>query len=341
MKILRIILLFAAIFTLAACSSPSNNYQPTTTSGVIWGTTYNITYNGADASKTILSTLNHVSAIANAYDHTSEIAILNATGQLNGASTDFISLLDAARRLSAMTNGAFDPTIGPIVDLWGFGAGSTSNDSVTDNEIARRLALTGMKNIIVNKDTVKLATNGARLDFAAFAKGYGVDCIAIALDNAQINDYMVEIGGEMRTKGKNPQGRPWRIQIDAPIPSKDGSHTRLAVLQLNDHAVATSGNYRNFYLNDKGKIVGHTISPITGRPAETDLLSVTIVARDAMTADALATACMVLGKDKASQLIRRLIDDSSTGIRGALLVTQGKDNDTYSITDINLTDIIL
>lgn len=336
---MKTILALTMVLVLAACGTQTRDYQPATTSGVIWGTTYNITYNGNDAEKDILDALNHVSAMANAYDPTSEIARLNAQRHLEHASAGFLTLIENARRLSAMTDGAFDPTVGPIVDLWGFGAGSTSNDTISEAEIARRLAMTGMQNVIVDGNTVTLSREGARLDFAAFAKGFGVDCVATVLETAGVNDYMVEIGGEIRTKGTNPHGQPWRIQIDAPIPAQDGSHTRLAVLEVNDQAVATSGNYRNFYRNDDGKLIGHTISPTTGRPAQTDLLSVTIVARDAMTADALATASMVLGLDRAAHLIRRLANDPATGIHGALLVTPSNNKtNPYNITNINLAN---
>lgn len=325
---------------MAACTS-SGKYDAQMLDGVVWGTTYHVTYNAAHArdgvADSIVAAMDRVGTLANAYDPTSEIARLNTNGRLDDASDDFRALVEASRRLSTMTDGAFDPTVGPVVDLWGFGAGSNASDTVSDAEVARRLALTGMDGVTVtNNNAVILEREGARLDFAAFAKGYGVDRVATALENAGVTDFLVEIGGEVRAHGTNPRRRPWRIQIDAPILAEDGSHTRLAILELDDVAVATSGNYRNFRRDTNGKLVGHTISPVTGRPAVTDLLSVTIVAKDAMTADAVATAAMVLGHDKATEMIRRLASDPDTGILGALLVTSGTGSTPYNLTNISL-----
>lgn len=337
-KIIRSTILILCV-VMAACTG-DNKYDARMLDGVVWGTTYHITYNaaGTDANvaDSVVAAMDRVGMLANAYDPTSEIARLNAHGRLDNASDNFRTLVEDSRRLSAMTEGFFDPTVGPIVDLWGFGAGSDPADTISDIEVARRLALTGLDGVIVTDNAVILQRDGARLDFAAFAKGYGVDCVAKAIENAGVTDYLVEIGGEVRAHGTNPRHQLWRIQIDAPIPAHDGSHTLLVVLQLDDVAVATSGNYRNFRRDTNGRLVGHTISPMTGRPAVTDLLSVTIVAKDAMTADAVATAAMVIGHDKAVEMIRRLADDPSTGIIGALLVTTGSDDDSYNVTNIAL-----
>lgn len=341
MKISSVTGLILVLMVVTGCTSGTKSYTPSNLSGVIWGTTYSITYyagdNGADSvGPAVSSALDQVGSIANAYDPTSEISRLNSNGSLENPSAGFCYLLERSRYISGLTDGAFDPTVGPLVDLWGFGAGSTGK-SVTETEIENARALVGLSGVISDSGKIVLQKNGSRLDFAAIAKGYGVDRVASALTRLGLKDYMVEIGGEIQVAGHSPRGEEWRIQIDAPVTDSTAGHTRLAVVRLTDTGMATSGNYRNYHRDtESGALVGHTISPLSGRPITTDILSATIFAADATTADALATASMVMGLDEARTLITRLASDAGSGVYGAIFVTSGNSGNTFDITSINI-----
>ncbi len=330
---LSIFAIFIALLSLASCADSDGTYVPERITGVVWGTTYSITYNptkggDSDAVRAAVTTaIAAVDSAANAFSPTSEIVRLNVAGRLHHPSAHFLRLCNTSADINRASDGAFDPTLGPLVDIWGFGAGEAkANPSTADIDSA--LVSVGMAKVMVGVDSVHFAHPAMRLDFGAIAKGYGVDCVAEALANNGITDYMVEIGGEVRGAGLSPRGTAWAVQIDAPVPDKSGVHTRLAVAELTDAAMATSGNYRNFRREPDGTLVYHTISPVTGRPVITDILSATVVCSDAMTADALATASMVLGLERASAMITRLAEVKDSGVYGAIFVTSSTERDT-------------
>lgn len=325
--------LLAMLFAAVGCGENKNTYRPQHLSGVIWGTEYHITYNPADLKRDIdisalvTDALLQVDSAANAFNPSSELSRLNGEGLIAFPSIHLQRLIDLSRHINDVSNGAFDPTVGPLVDAWGFGAGKSENH-LTDSLLTAIRARVGMDKVISTAEIVELQP-GMRLDLAAIAKGYGVDAVAEALANAGIKDFMVEVGGEVRVEGRNPMGDEWHIQIDAPIPDATGGHEQLTVLELSDCAIATSGNYRNFRIDTDGKTVYHTISPVTGRPADSDLLSATVIAPDCATADALATACMVMGLDEAGRMIRSLGTDYR-----AVLVSQTPDGE-FEIHRVN------
>ena len=311
---------------LCGCADSERGYKAGHLSGVIWGTAYNITYKeyptlgDVEITEAVFEALDGVDMAANAFNAQSEVSVFNATGRLTGASDVFRHLYARSEEINRLTDGAFDPTVAPLVNLWGFGS-SEGKVNPTEQDIALALASVGMDNINVTDSAFTAVKDGVQLDFAAIAKGYGVDCAATALKNMGIEDFMVEIGGEVRVSGRNPHGESWAIQIDAPSLDTTGSHTRLAIVRLTDAAVATSGNYRNFHTDDKGNLVGHTISPVTGRPVQTEILSASVFAEETVTADALATASMVMGMDAATETIKRLADNPKSGVYGAVFVT--------------------
>lgn len=322
------IALFGMLLFIVAGCGKSDTYTPETLSGVVWGTTYNITVprNDKNIAQAVNQAISGVDSAANAFNQASEIAVLNREGRLDNASRHFMDILETAIKFNRITGGAFDPTVGPLVDLWGFGAGSSDGAHRPSQATVDSLrALTGIDKISISEPNSVTLRPGSRLDFAALAKGYGVDCVSHAIEGLGIENYMVEIGGELRVRGRNPHGQLWSVQIDTPIPDTLGRHSQLAVVRLADAAVATSGNYRNFFTDADGRMVSHTISPQTGCPVQTEILSATIFARDCMSADALATACMVLGLDKASELIDTLVSDAANGIYGAVFVTEDCD----------------
>lgn len=318
-----------AVALFVACTS-SRDYKDSSASGVIWGTEYHIIYNGegceADVMAVVADSLRAVDEAANMFNPSSEVSRLNTAGSMAAPSQVLQCLIELSRRVSRASGGAFDPTVGPLVDAWGFGTSSAYRTAPSDSIVAKTLALIGIDKVVMTADTLHLEP-GMRLDLSAIAKGYGVDCAARALEALGITDYMVEIGGEVRVRGLSPRGTPWRIQVDAPIPDTSGRHERLTVIELADGAMATSGNYRNYRTDAAGNTVYHTISPVTGRPAVSDLVSATVIADDCATADALATASMVLGLDSATTLLRNY-----PTVRRALLVT--KSADAFNIHDI-------
>jgi thiamine biosynthesis lipoprotein len=200
--------------------------------------------------------------------------------------------------------GAFDITVGPLVDLWGFGGGSKQFDRVpTHAEIAAAAARIGSAALEVRLDPPALLKHADReIDLSAIAKGYGVDRAALWLEGNGVVNYMVEVGGEVRTGGRNPQGRKWRIGIEAPELLQQGR--AITAMAISGESVATSGDYRN-YFESGGRRYSHTIDPATARPVEHALASVTVVAADCKTADALATAIDVLGPDRGLAFAER------------------------------------
>ncbi|MDO4574639.1 MAG: FAD:protein FMN transferase [Planctomycetia bacterium] len=213
---------------------------------------------------------------------------------------DFV--LKTALDVSAKTDGAYDITVGPLVNLWKFGPEENVPEIPSDAAIAKARENVGWQNLQrVDGPALKRTQPGLYLDLSSIAKGYGVDVTAKALHDLGITNYMVEVGGETRTCGKNGQGKPWVIGIEAPIP---GVQQLFGTVEPQDGALATSGDYRNFRMEgDKRR--SHIIDPRTGRPTEHSLVSVSVRASDCMTADAWATALLVLGPVEGVQTAKR------------------------------------
>lgn len=207
-----------------------------------------------------------------------------------------------ARDLGAETRGAFDVTVGPLVRAWGFGAGSTPRATPSQSEIDRLLPRVGYDLLEVRLEPAALrrTVEGVELDLDGIAPGLAVDRIAEGLEALAVTDYLVEIGGEVRARGRSPAGRPWRVAVEAPL---TGEREPYALIELEGRAVSTSGDYRDFRLQD-GVRVSHTIDPRTGRPVTHSLASVTVVASTAARADAYATALMVLGPEAGAAYAR-------------------------------------
>jgi thiamine biosynthesis lipoprotein len=205
-------------------------------------------------------------------------------------------VVKAALRISRLTQGAFDVTIGPVVNLWGFGPQTAEEALPSDKAVKDALAKVGYERVHV-RDTppaLRKERSDINIDLSAIAKGYGVDKIAQYLEAQGIGHYLVEIGGELRGKGLNPNGVPWRIAIEKPDP---GQRVIERIIQISDRGVATSGDYRNFF-EIAGQRYSHTMDPRTGRPVRHDLASVTVVSDTCMEADALATALLVMGPEQ-------------------------------------------
>jgi thiamine biosynthesis lipoprotein len=212
----------------------------------------------------------------------------------------FLDVFRKSKEISLLTSGAFDVTVGPLVRAWGFGPDEQKD--ISESKIDSLLQLVGMEKVELRDGRILKSDPRIKLDFNAIAQGYSVDVISWYLDRKGIKRYLVEIGGEVRVRG-DKGGKMWRIGIDRPVDNNMSPGSDLeAVIELRDRSLATSGNYRRFYVED-GIKYSHTIDPKTGYPARNQLLSATILASDCATADGIATACMVMGKEKSIEFL--------------------------------------
>lgn len=298
---------------MGACS-PEPGYH--FIQGATMGTYYRVQYkregNCVASQAEVDSLLLDFNQSLSTYIDDSEISIFN-NGLASGfspVSQRFGSVLEAASTVWDQSEGAFDVTVGPLVNLWGFGP-TGSDDFPSSAAQAAAFALVGMQNLELQRTyegatevfSVRKSVPDLYLDFSALAKGLGVDEIAQSLSALGCGDFMVDIGGEVSTRGLSPKARPWRIGIEAPDATRRGIIQR--VLQLSNQSVATSGDYRNFRLVD-GVRVDHVVDPRSGKPADNSVVSVTVIHEQAMWADAYATALMVLGADAGIKMAEKL-----------------------------------
>ncbi|WP_421875345.1 FAD:protein FMN transferase [Marinoscillum sp.] len=261
---------------------------------------YNVKYLGEDVpnyKRAIDSILIAFNQSLSTYIPNSEISRLNTTGSLVNPSETFMDVLNQSKFIYEATDGAFDPTVGPLVSAWGFGADRkpTIPDSLAVDSLRQ---IVGFNKMVIESNVSM--DSSMYLDFSAIAKGYAVDLVAEFLEGKGFENYMVEIGGEVRAKGQNDQNEIWKIGIEDPLVAIDEQRL-LAIVQLKDRAMATSGNYRNYYQVGE-RTIAHTIDPRTGYNTTHNLLSASVFAYDCMTADAYATAFMVLGVEGAKEV---------------------------------------
>lgn len=271
-----------------------------TNEGMVFGTIYKITYQSKENLKPeIEAALQKVDNSLSPFNKQSVITHVNNNENMEVDSL-FTQVFQLSKKISKETHGAFDITVAPLVNAWGFGFKNATN--VTDAVIDSLQEFVGIDKIdLINGKIVKKDPR-VILDCSAIAKGYGVDCVARLLDSKGVKNYMIDIGGELVMKGKNPKMETWRIGINKPIDDSLSVNQELqTVLEITDVGLATSGNYRNFYYKD-GKKYAHTIDPRTGYPIQHNILSSTVVAKDCATADAYATSFMVLGLDSAKTI---------------------------------------
>jgi thiamine biosynthesis lipoprotein len=212
-------------------------------------------------------------------------------------STNFYDVIVMAQEVSHLTDGAFDITVGPIIELWGFSEDIYQNNwrPPSDHEIEETIKSIGFNNIAVGKNSIKKVNTDTKIDLNAIAKGYGVDVVFELLQDLGFADILVEIGGEVRCSGHNSEDEYWKIGIDKPILDVMPGAELQEVISLDNRALATSGDYRN-YFEYNGRIFSHTINPVTGYPTQNHIASASVIAQNCMTADALATVLMVMGE---------------------------------------------
>jgi thiamine biosynthesis lipoprotein len=277
--------------------------------GLTQGTSYSVIWydtrssNEQKVNNDLNELLGAVDSSLSTYNPASVISLVNSNEEVV-LDTLFINVFNKSHEIWALTDGAFDITAAPLINAWGFGPDATKrfNESIKD----RLMELVGMDKIKIADGKVVKSDPDMCLDVNAIAQGYTVDLLCGYLSSRGFESYLVEVGGEVRTRGTKPGGIPWLIGLDKP---SDGNITpglyRQADIKLVDKALATSGNYRKFFIED-GMKYSHTIDPKTGYPVRHQLLSATIITNDCMTADALATACMVMGLEKAREMIQKI-----------------------------------
>lgn len=279
------------------CISCTSDYK--SLDGMIWNTSYHVIYqSGQNLTDSVYDVLESVGNSLNVFDEASLVSRVNHTDSLN-VDRHFIRVYNASRKINELSNGAFDPTLGPLIRAWGFEKGHTATGDTL--RLDSLLKLTGINRTELKGSIILKENPEIQFNFSAIAKGYGCDAIAEMLERNGVSSYLIEIGGEIRCNGHNPENGKWRISIDRPVLSDSVLHESQCVVEVGSAGIATSGNYRNFKRVKTG-IYGHTISTETGRPVQTDILSATVVADDAMTADGLATAMMAIGSKKAAEL---------------------------------------
>ncbi|MCH5220884.1 MAG: FAD:protein FMN transferase [Muribaculaceae bacterium] len=298
----KIFSLISALFlTFASCNQNYFTYN-----GQTWGTTYHIVYKSPTSlNNDIDSILRYIDNELSMFNSSSVVSAINK-GSCDVASNAFIDVFNLSKSINKLSGGVYDPTIGPLCDLWGFG-NTQENDVPSDSAIFRALQAVGIADCYIDSENkIHKKQANTSFDFSSIAKGYGIDCIGKHLEKNGVINYMIEIGGEVLCKGINSKGDKWRIQIDAPVSGL--THERLSIIELGPESVAlaTSGNYRNFKSDREGNIYGHTLSPLTGMTVKGQLLAATIKARDCATADAVATACMASATlDSAIAIVKR------------------------------------
>lgn len=273
--------------------------------GSTMGTTYSVKYldeEGRNFQPGIDSLLEVFNLSHSTYIPESEISRFNREALLKYESPFFYPVLERSKEIYEKTGGAFDPTIGPLVNAWGFGPeGVQTPDPARVDSL---LHLVNFDSIFFDTVAVCKMMKGMKLDFSAIAKGYGVDVVAQFLKTRGIDNLFVEIGGEVYAEGVNERGKPWAVGVNYPTTNIEQQQAAMAIIPLENQAIATSGNYRNYYEKD-GVKYSHTISPTTGYPVTHSLLSASVFAPDCMTADAYATAFMVLGVKEAIAIDER------------------------------------
>ncbi|MDE5969667.1 MAG: FAD:protein FMN transferase [Muribaculaceae bacterium] len=279
-------------------------------SGMVWNTLYNITYSASKSLEdSIKATMRRVELSLSPFNESSLITRINK-GETDSTDVLIDTVFAVSKKVNELSSGVFDPSAAPLFSLWNVGHGAKSNIDPTDQQIDSALTLVGIDSCFINNGLITRKSLGTQFNFSAITKGFGCDMVGETLRRNGCENYMVEIGGEIALSGFAPSGQLWRIQIDAPeFNDSTVTHTRLGVIELSNCGVATSGNYRNFRRDKNGRLYGHTISPVNGRPVTSvSTLSATIIAPDCMLADALATACMAMPLNDAMAMLESIDD---------------------------------
>lgn len=298
---MKILLLLVVVFQLMACSEKPVPLEKI--HGYTMGTSYTVQWPRVEKDNLpqVIQTettqvLKDINQQMSTYQTDSELSVFNAMSApaKMPISVELHEVLELSLALHDLTQGYFDVSVGPVVNLWGFGPDKAPEQLPTKEQTALAQASIGLDVVTLNADSIEKSAQ-RYLDLSAIAKGYAVDKVAEILESHGIANYLVEIGGEMRVKGSKPAGLPWRVAVERP---DEYERNVQKIFEITDAAMATSGDYRNYFEKD-GVHYSHTIDPFTAKPVKHSLASVTIIDDTCARADALATAMLVMGADKA------------------------------------------
>ncbi len=293
-----------AVLLLAGCSKPAEQIH---ISGPTMGTGYNVKYINQDGFPTpevmqtgIDKVLEKVNDEMSTYRPDSELSRFNQhqSREPFAVSQDTATVVREALRINKLTEGAMDVTVGPIVNLWGFGPEDRPDVVPTPEQLAERRAVTGIQHLSETGDSLIKDIPELYVDLSSIAKGRGTDEVADYLESVGVHNYMVEVGGEIRVKGKNRDGVAWRIAVEKPVVDQRSVEN---IIEPGNMAIATSGDYRN-YFEENGVRYSHIINPKTGNPIDNKVVSVTVLDASCMTADGLSTGLMVLGEKEGLRI---------------------------------------
>ena len=298
----RVFVYLSFVLIISSCKEEIQNKRIV---GNVFGTTYSVQYAGYESEVDFQEQFDKLFYIINksmsTYQANSIISKINRNEETT-IDSHFRKVFEASKEIYKLTNGSFDPTIGVMVNAWDFGpdAATIELDQVKVDSL---MQLVGLDKVTREDNVINKELSGIQLDFNAIAKGYAVDVIAEFLETQAIENYLVEIGGEVRTKGINMSSeQPWRIGVENP--NFDGSQTIMKAITMGDEAMATSGTYRKFKVDESGNRYAHIIDAKTGYPSKTSLLSISVIAKDCMTADAYATAFKTMGVEGVTSFLK-------------------------------------
>ena len=297
-------LLFFTIF-LVSCSLKKES-QIINLEGFVFGTTYHITLQTDlefDYQKSIDSLFYLVNKSTSTYIPTSDISKINSGDSTIIVDEIFREVFEKSKEIFKETDGYFDPTVGNLVNAWGFGPKEAKKEIAVE-EVKKMMQFVGLDKVQLKEGKIKKEFKETFLDFNSIAKGFGIDVVGRFLESKNISNYLVEIGGEIRAKGKNKEGRFWKVAIEKP--NTDGTQSFQSAVQLKNESMATSGNYRKFRITKSGKKYVHTVNPKTGFARESNLLSASVITTlDCANADAYATAFMAMGLQKTKAFLKQ------------------------------------
>jgi thiamine biosynthesis lipoprotein len=325
-------LLFSIIGCLLLISCERGSKNTINISGAAQGTSYNITYLAGAYSnyrQSFDSIFKQIDLSLSTYVPGSIISKVNRNDTTVLIDDHFSTVFNRSIEISENTKGMFDVTVAPIVNAYGFGP--VKKEPLDEKKIDSLLSYIGYKKVRLSDKKLIKESPQVMLDFNAIAQGYTVDVLATFLESKGIHNYLIELGGEIRAKGKKLDGSPWTIGIEQPEESPVDGISMNTKISLQDKALATSGNYKKYYV-EQGNKYTHIINPITGLPAKSNLLSATVIAADCMTADAYATAFMVMGLDKSKQF---LSDHTDLGLEFFFIYDDGGITKTHVSEDLS------
>lgn len=299
--------LFVSI-AFISCQKNSNRKDPIRLQGSVFGTTYSIIYYDAKTNydERIQELFAAVNQSLSTYIPTSDISRINKGEKGIEVDEYFKEVFSKSAKIFKETDGYFDPTVGNLVNAWGFGPQKPLND-LDSAKVKELMRYVGFDKVNIENGEVVKEYPEIYFDFNAVAKGYGIDVIARFLESENIQNYLVEIGGEIRTRGTKPEGKDWVVQLDSP--NTDGTRTAYDVLKLKNKSMASSGNYRKFRIAENGEKYVHTINPKTGYARESNLLAATVYANlDCANVDAYATAFMAMGLERTKEFLENRKD---------------------------------